>query len=157
MFNEAAPTPLLYSPSSSLVFARRKRSAFKGPMIHTANLMVSGGVPASQYSQVDYGTEGSVAANAVRPAARKSQIIEEEEDLEEYIEEVDTFSGLEDDPGSPVDLVKPDDYLGLEHMDGSPPEPTRKLALAPAPDFDPSPRPPRSSSLSTPPFSTVAE
>ena len=31
-FNEAVPTPLLYSPSSSLVFARRKRSLFKGPM-----------------------------------------------------------------------------------------------------------------------------
>ncbi|PYH82064.1 serine/threonine protein kinase [Aspergillus uvarum CBS 121591] len=156
VFNEAAPTPLLYSPSSSLVFARRKRSAFKGPMIHTANLMVSGGVAASQYSQVDYGAEGSVAANAVRPAARKSQIIEEE-DLEEDIEEVDTFSGLEDDPGSPVDLVKPDDYLGLEHTDGSLSEPTRKPALAPAPDFDASPRPPRSSSLTTPPFSTVPE
>ena len=43
-FNEAAPTPILYSPSSSLVFARRKRSAFKGPMINTSNLMASGGM-----------------------------------------------------------------------------------------------------------------
>ncbi|XHG05276.1 hypothetical protein AWENTII_008516 [Aspergillus wentii] len=141
MFNEAAPAPLLYSPSSSLVFARRKRSAFKGPMIHTANLMVSGGMAAPEFPNGGVSTGEPSAAAGRQP--RKSQIIEEEEDMEdEDIEEVDTFGGPEDqdigDPGSPVEIVKSEDTSKIDITSG----------LAPAPDLDTSPlRPPRSSSL----------
>ncbi|OJJ89530.1 non-specific serine/threonine protein kinase [Aspergillus glaucus CBS 516.65] len=125
MFNEAAPAPLLASPSSSLVFARRKRSTFKGPMVHTANLMVSGGMAGTEFPSGAIVPESAAAA---RPTARKSQIIEEEEDAEdEEIEEVDAFSGPEEEQSSPT---------------------LRKAFLAPAPDIHSSPsRPPRSSSL----------
>ncbi|KAH8422906.1 non-specific serine/threonine protein kinase [Aspergillus melleus] len=145
MFNEAAPTPLLYSPSSSLVFARRKKSAFKGPMSHTANLMVSSGIAAPEFPHDGI----AVAAGAARPAARKSQIIEEEEDMEDDddFEEVDAFTGTEDEPGSPIDVVSSDDNLKTVSLTGSPGR-NCKPALAPAPDLDTSPlRPPRSSSL----------
>ncbi|KAL4896439.1 hypothetical protein BDV59DRAFT_170651 [Aspergillus ambiguus] len=149
LFNEAAPAPLLYSPSSSLVFARRKRSAFKGPMIHTANLMVSGGISAPEYPESEVDAADS-SAGAVRPAARKSQIIEEEEDMEEDIEEVDTFTGTEEDPGSPVEAGRQQSPSAAEQSGGSPGQ-TRKPALAPAPNIDPvSVRPPRSSSLRSP-------
>ena len=136
-FNEAAPAPFLCSPSSSLVFARRKRSAFKGPMIHTTNLMVSGGMATDESPNDDLAAGEAAAAAAARPTTRKSQIIEEEEDDEdEEIEEVDTFSGAEEEPVSPSELAKPDDS-----QDGKP-------SLAPAPDITSSPqRPPRSSSL----------
>ncbi|KKK17943.1 hypothetical protein P175DRAFT_0494394 [Aspergillus ochraceoroseus IBT 24754] len=149
-FNEAAPTPLLYSPSSSLVFARRKRSTFKGPMVHTANLMVSGGIPGSEFPNGDI---SSLKAN--RPATRKSQIIEEEEDLEgedEY-EEVDTFTGTEEEPTSPTSITKPEDLA----LDGSPGR-NRKPILEAAPDLDSSPlRPPRSSSLKAESTGTIIE
>ncbi|KAL4881486.1 hypothetical protein BJY04DRAFT_189082 [Aspergillus karnatakaensis] len=139
-FNEAAPTPLLYSPSSSLVFARRKRSTFKGPMVHTANLMASGGM-ASEYPNGDLMLDGP-SAKATRPVARKSQIIEEEEDPEDEYEEVDTFTGTEEEPASPVGVVS-SDVPDRDNLRGrSPP------VLEPAPDLDSSPlRPPRSSSL----------
>ncbi|KAK1138894.1 hypothetical protein N8T08_001683 [Aspergillus melleus] len=148
MFNEAAPTPLLYSPSSSLVFARRKKSAFKGPMSHTANLMVSSGIAAPEFPH-DGIAVAAPAAGAARPAARKSQIIEEEEDMEDDddFEEVDAFTGTEDEPGSPIDVVNSDDNLKTVSLTGSPGR-NCKPALAPAPDLDTSPlRPPRSSSL----------
>lgn len=149
-FNEAAPAPLLYSPSSSLVFARRKRSAFKGPMIHTSNLMVSGGTVSSPVpGQVNTSDPDIPVA---RPAARKSQIIEEEEDdgIEEEIEEVDEF----DDPGTPGtpgDLVIPDDHREetpkVSMEEGS----EGKRPFAPVPNLETSPlRPPRSSSLRSP-------
>lgn len=80
-----------------------------------------------------------------RPVARKSQIIEEEEDDEE-IEEVDDFDGPED--AGPE--VPEKDTLGP--------------VLEPAPELEMSPvRPPRSSSLRSPPsigdvtISTVTE
>ncbi|GES64565.1 serine/threonine protein kinase [Aspergillus terreus] len=147
LFNEAAPAPLLYSPSSSLVFARRKRSAFKGPMIHTANLMVSGGMTAPDSQNGGIGA--AEPAGPARPVARKSQIIEEE-DLEEDIEEVDTFTGTEEDPGSPVDAGRSEDQFAAGRPGDSPGR-IRKPALAPAPDIDPVPiRPPRSSSLRSP-------
>ncbi|KAI9039091.1 non-specific serine/threonine protein kinase [Aspergillus affinis] len=148
MFNEAAPTPMLYSPSSSLVFARRKKSAFKGPMSHTANLMVSSGIAAPEFPHDEIAV-AAPAAGAARPAARKSQIIEEEEDLEDDddFEEVDAFTGTEDEPGSPIDVVSSDDNLKTVSLTGSPGR-NCKPALAPAPDLDTSPlRPPRSSSL----------
>ena len=84
--------------------------------------------------------EEAAAAAAPRPATRKSQIIEEEEDDEdEEIEEVDAFSGTEEEPVSPSELAKPDD--SAFGPDGKP-------GLAPPLDITSSPnRPPRSSSL----------
>ncbi|PWY76198.1 serine/threonine protein kinase [Aspergillus heteromorphus CBS 117.55] len=145
MFNEAAPTPLLYSPSSSLVFARRKRSAFKGPMIHTANLMVSGGMTGPEYPNGDLGVGGPAVTTTTRATGRKSQIIEEEEDMEEDIEEVDTFECAEEEPGSPVEFMSAEEHPSTDHTEELP-EQTRKPTLAPAPELDSSPRPPRSSS-----------
>ena len=106
-------------------------------MIHTTNLMVSGGMATDESPNDDLAAGEAAAAAAARPTTRKSQIIEEEEDDEdEEIEEVDTFSGAEEEPVSPSELAKPDDS-----QDGKP-------SLAPAPDITSSPqRPPRSSSL----------
>lgn len=77
------------------------------------------------------------------PTTRKSQIIEEEEDVED-IEEVDTFGGpadamnLQDSFSSPVDVTAAD----------MKPDESDKPGLAPPPELDSSPgRPPRSSSL----------
>lgn len=163
-FNEAAPAPMLYSPSSSLVFARRKRSTFKGPMLHTSNLIAPGGMVHSPVPGQSAGT-GEPTASATRPATRKSQIIEEEEDdedMEEDIEEVDEFDGPEEEPGPALNS-------DIDHPHGEPgksadttakaesPVSTRKLALDPAPELDSSPiRPPRSSSLRSPPPEAAA-
>lgn len=154
-FNEAAPGPILYSPSSSLVFARRKRSAFKGPMLHTSNLMVSGSVIHSPLPG-QAADSGDAIPAATRPAARKSQIIEEEEDdegFEDEIEEVDEFDGPEEDIGT----VAADGGVSPREPTAQVPEPSspvsgRKPALEPAPELESSPaRPPRSSSLRSPP------
>lgn len=156
VFNEAAPAPLLYSPSSSLVFARRKKSAFKGPMMHTANLMASGGmpgIPVPEFPHENATMDPAHGPSKARPAARKSQIIEEEEDMaEDDIEEVETFDSPDEDPGSPVDaIIRPEEESKpFESPTGSPAgSPTQfQKSLAPAPDIDTSPlRPPRSSSL----------
>ncbi|KAJ5215026.1 hypothetical protein N7468_010705 [Penicillium chermesinum] len=165
-FNEAAPGPMLFSPSSSLVFARRKRSAFKGPMgptVQTVNLMGSGG---PVYSPVSGPTAeaGEPSLKPERAVARKSQIIEEEEDdefLEEEIEEVDEFDGPED-PGElelAVPIADPLEDLAegpeatekveaeTEADSGS----VRKFGLDPAPELTSTPiRPPRSSSPARP-------
>ncbi|OJJ47459.1 hypothetical protein ASPZODRAFT_130930 [Penicilliopsis zonata CBS 506.65] len=163
IFNEAAPVPLMYSPSSSLVFARRKRSAFKGPMV-TANLMVSAGMPAPNLPPA---SEGSGGAADGRPMARKSQIIEEEdlEEDEEDIEEVDNFSGAEDqmthpdehegrilgepfEPELTITKVGSEETAPDQSVRAGSPDTIHKPLLAPAPDLDSSPlRPPRSSSL----------
>ncbi|KAJ5948454.1 hypothetical protein N7454_001761 [Penicillium verhagenii] len=160
-FNEIAPAPLLYSPSSSLVFARRKRSAFKGPMLHTSNLMGSGGIirsPAPGQSEVP----GEPSHVAGRPVARKSQIIEEEDD--EEIEEVDDFDGPEEETGEPTHLIHQDDpdtdtiKDSAEQVEetGSPAS-IRKPALEPAPELEASPIiPQRSSSLRSPPPEAAA-
>ncbi|RLL94532.1 hypothetical protein CFD26_101321 [Aspergillus turcosus] len=152
VFNEAAPVPLLYSPSSSLVFARRKKSAFKGPMMHTANLMASGGMPAPEFPHDNATMDQAHGPSKARAATRKSQIIEEEEDMEEDIEEVETFDSPDEDPGSPVDaIIRQEESKPFECSTGSPagsPTQCQKPSLAPAPDIDTSPlRPPRSSSL----------
>lgn len=140
-FNEAAPAPMLYSPSSSLVFARRKRTTFKGPMVHTANLMASGGMGASEYPNGEASADGP-SLKAARPATRKSQIIEEEEDAEDEYEEVDTFTGTEEEPASPIGMAS------SEHQTSDNPPGRNQPILEPAPELDSSPlRPPRSSSL----------
>ncbi|KAJ5894374.1 hypothetical protein N7495_006065 [Penicillium taxi] len=89
-FNEAVPSPLIMSPSSSLVFARRKRSTFKGPMLHTSNLMLSGGLVHSPVPGQPAGTGDTT--KPTHPTSRKSQIIEEDEE----IEEVEEFDGPEE-------------------------------------------------------------
>ncbi|OQE82091.1 hypothetical protein PENNAL_c0038G00417 [Penicillium nalgiovense] len=141
-FNEAVPAPLLYSPSSSLVFARRKKSLFKGPMIHTSNLAGSGGLANSPIPGQPVNASGPDVATG-RPAARKSQIIEEEEDIEgieEETEEVDEF----DEPSTPADLVTPDERPADEN--GSPSSSRTPFAPIPTSPL----RPPRSSSLRSP-------
>ncbi|KAJ5585274.1 uncharacterized protein N7459_005074 [Penicillium hispanicum] len=167
VFNEAAPAPLLYSPSSSLVFARRKRSAFKGPMIHTSNLMASGSMVHSPIpGQPAETCEPNVSAG--RPVTRKSQIIEEEEDDEE-IEEVDEFDGVEEDPGTPGDVIHHESDIieedeeetskgsNMQVTETGSPVTTRKPALEPAAELESSPvRPPRSSSLRSPPPQAAA-
>jgi hypothetical protein len=150
VFNEAAPAPLLYSPSSSLVFARRKKSAFRGPMLHTAHLMASGVMPAPELPHDNAALDSAHGASKVRAATRKSQIIEEEEDmLEEDIEEVETFDGPDEDPGSPVDaIIRPEEESKPFDCSSDSAAESQKPSLAPAPDIDTSPlRPPRSSSL----------
>jgi hypothetical protein len=154
-FNEAAPGPILYSPSSSLVFARRKRSAFKGPMIHTSNLMVSGSMIHSPLPGQAADNDDAIPA-AARPAARKSQIIEEEEDdegFEDEIEEVDEFDG----PGEDLDTVATEGEVTprvsttVQALEAGSPISGRKPELEPAPELESSPaRPPRSSSLRSP-------
>ncbi|KAF4221176.1 hypothetical protein CNMCM5878_009973 [Aspergillus fumigatiaffinis] len=150
VFNEAAPAPLLYSPSSSLVFARRKKSAFRGPMLHTANLMASGGMVVTEFPHDNAAMDSAHGASKARAATRKSQIIEEEEDMaEEDIEEVETFSGPDEDPGSPVDaIIRPEEESKPFDCSSDSAAECQKPSLAPAPDIDSSPlRPPRSSSL----------
>lgn len=182
-FNEGVPAPLMHSPSSSLVFARRKKSAFKGPMIHTANLMFSSGMASSPVaSNGGFDTAGVTTTTTTattapgRPAARRSQIIVEEEDAEdEDIEEVDTFSGpdenstiVDEEPNMPggggseavenvenVVVAKADDESG----DVLSPEPDHRPMLAPSPDIDSSSstaHPPRSSSLRASQFQSVS-
>lgn len=176
-FNEAAPAPMLFSPSSSLVFARRKRSAFKGPMVNT-NLSNPGGAVHSPLP----GQSAETAEASLKPgrtAARKSQIIEEEDDefMEEEIEEVDEFDGPED-TGEPGTAVTTEDIQEHPAEDESGTVTTvaeadpeaeakaeaeaesssvRKVALEPAPELSSSPvRPPRSSSLRDPPAQATA-
>ncbi|KAF3394277.1 Serine/threonine-protein kinase ppk16 [Penicillium rolfsii] len=153
-FNEAAPGPILYSPSSSLVFARRKRSTFKGPMLHTSNLMVLGSVVHSPLPG-QAADSGDAIPPTGRPAARKSQIIEEEEDdegFEDEIEEVDEFDG----PGEDIGAVVADGEITPQLSNAQVPEAkspvsSRKLVLEPAPELESSPvTPPRSSSLRSP-------
>jgi hypothetical protein len=154
-FNEAAPGPILYSPSSSLVFARRKRSAFKGPMLHTSNLMVSGGSTVHSPLPGQAAGSGDAIPAVARPAARKSQIIEEEEDdegFEDEIEEVEEFDDANEDIGtvSAEGDVTPRVSTTQVPEAGSPVS-SRKLVLEPAPELESSPaRPPRSSSLRSP-------
>lgn len=173
-FNEAAPAPMLFSPSSSLVFARRKRSAFKGPMgptLHTANLQGPSGLLHSPVPGQATNT-GETNLKAGRPAARKSQIIEEEEDdedLGEDIEEVDEFDEEVGEPEAAEEAaaakdahheepVKNDESVGqaatentAEVRDEAESGSVRKVGLEPAPELPSSPiRPPRTSSLRDP-------
>ncbi|EEP82988.1 OSK2 protein [Uncinocarpus reesii 1704] len=116
VFNESAPLTIMSSPSSSLVFARRKRSAFKGPTLNTSNLIASngGGTPVLPRRRESLFDAPSGDTSALGP--RKSQIIEEEEELfqshvfeDEEVEEVDGFS--------PVDERSPDLVQGRASLD----------------------------------------
>jgi hypothetical protein len=106
------PAPPLSTPSTGLVFARRKKSAFKGPALNSGLFGLN--VGSAQASPSLRNREGSAGrlnlglhdlnrstSGRSNKARRKSQIIEEEEEEEEeeneeVIEEVDAFD--------PVDL-----------------------------------------------------
>ncbi|KMU76681.1 serine/threonine-protein kinase NIM1 [Coccidioides immitis RMSCC 3703] len=115
-FNESAPAPIMSSPSSGLVFARRKRSAFKGPTLNTANLMASGGAGTPLLPRRREALFDAPSAEAPAVGPRKSQIIEEEEELfeghnfeDEEVEEVEGFS--------PVDEKSPTFIQGRTSLD----------------------------------------
>ncbi|KAM5450811.1 hypothetical protein McanCB49686_006117 [Microsporum canis] len=107
-FNEAAPA-LISSPSSGPIFARRKRATFKGPSLTSTHMLSSNGpgTPSLMRSRASSVASGEILMSG----ARKSQIIEEEEDEvlpDDTTEEVDCFSPTEDrtssfpEPPSPV-------------------------------------------------------
>lgn len=111
-------------------------------MLHTANLVASGGL-----GTPGLGPSSDEAGNgSKRPTTRKSQIIMEEDDVEdEDIEEVETFS-------SPEVLETNFKETGNATSDSEPAGQNKKdHVLAPAPDLGRSSvHPPRSSSLSEP-------
>ncbi|PGH04423.1 CAMK/CAMKL protein kinase [Helicocarpus griseus UAMH5409] len=186
-YNEAAPGPLLTSPASGLVFARRKRTAFKGPSLATAALVASSGPGTPGLPKSREGVVGlSTGAGTAGSGARKSQIIEEEEDDDEEIEEVDNFSPDEDtnavyadarsstddtptintDPGpiSPSDLDPRESFdFALEHTAPGPSNKEHQLLPAadisePAyPTFQPTEQPAASDSTRPPRSSSLAE
>lgn len=93
VFNEAVAGPLTTAPQSpGFVFARRKRTPFRGPMLHTNTLMFTNG-PGTPSLSPPLQREAT-PGETVKPQTRKSLIIMEEDDdnVEEEIEEVDTFS-----------------------------------------------------------------
>lgn len=125
-------------------------------MLHTSNFMGSGMTSSPVAGQPVNTSEPNIAAG--RPVARKSQIIEEEEDMDgiqEDDEETDG-DGFVTDPGTPGDAVNPYDHLedttprvSVDREAGSPSG--GKTPLAPTPGLENSPlRPPRSSSLRSP-------
>lgn len=123
-------------------------------MLHTSNLMVSGSVIHSPLPG-QAADSGDAIPAAGRPAARKSQIIEEEEDdegFEDEIEEVDEFDGPEEDNGTVIaDGEITPRVSNAQVPEASSPVSSRKLVLEPAPELESSPaRPPRSSSLRSP-------
>ncbi|PGH28934.1 CAMK/CAMKL/MARK protein kinase [[Emmonsia] crescens] len=130
-YNEAAPSSLLSSPASVLVFARRKRSAFKGPSLATSALSASSGpgtpgLPKSREGVVGTSSGAPVAGSG----ARKSQIIEEEEDEvpfdcdEEDIEEVDTFDPVEETSAAFMDCRSSTDDTPTINTDPGPISPS---------------------------------
>ena len=142
------------SPSSGLVFARRKRSAFKGPMLNTPNPLFGGSLSVPRSREGSIGREGGDA----RPGTRKSQIIEEEEDEmideDDGFEDVDRFSPTDDKDMEFEDVresmdesvsLKADSEVG---NDTTVPKALTKPIITPPldPEVDPL-RPPRSSSL----------
>lgn len=176
VFNETAPAPLMSSPSG-FVYARRKRSAFKGPMLHTANLMASNELGTPGLPSEGQAADGAGGSERARPGTRKSQIIEEEEDdsQDEDIEEVDTFSNQDEadvsfDENGGTDLdneARESDVHSQapapEIVDNDTTATNHKPGLFPAPDLrDSGVHPPRSSSLNLPdlqddPHSNAAE
>lgn len=148
------------SPSSGLVFARRKRSAFKGPMLGHPSPLFGGALGTSRP------TEGAASRDGgdQRPGTRKSQIIEEEED--EMIEDDDEYEDV--DRFSPTDDKEMDFEEAQERLDDSVLKTAdeaelvnettqmRELTIpaltpSPEPNVDPL-RPPRSSSLRSSPL-----
>jgi hypothetical protein len=123
-------------------------------MLHTANLMLSGGLGTpGLIADLQAGEE---AGNGLtRPKTRKSQIImEEEDDMEEDIEEVDAFSSPEAIETSfeneAVGQDKKYQEPALEAGETPATAEDHKPVLAPAPDLEPSSGHPSRSSLNGP-------
>lgn len=96
-FDESAP-PLMSSPTSSLVFARRKRTTFKGPSLNASNSVMGGDGGTPGLPRTREGLFGeSITSSSTMARPRKSQIIEEEDEVledefeDEDVEDVDTF------------------------------------------------------------------
>jgi hypothetical protein len=135
-------------------------------MIHTSNLMVSSGMVHSPVPGQPVEASESIPPVG-RPAARKSQIIEEEEDdgFEDEIEEVEEFEGEEEEEeedgraGHGETLQESSQSIketAEAEVPGSPAS-THKNVLEPAAELETSPlRPPRSSSLRSPTPETAA-
>jgi hypothetical protein len=159
VFNETAPGPMMSSPSG-FVFARRKRTPFKGPMVHTGNTVVSNGFATPNLSPPFL--KGVGVQDTAKPATRKSQIIEEGDEIEEEdIEEVDTFSNpdIADEKIEPfIEPIEEKLHIETAFAEKAEASSSSKPVLQPAPDL-PSPgvHPPRSSSLNTPDLQEVGE
>ncbi|QSS62260.1 protein kinase [Histoplasma capsulatum] len=128
-FNEVAPSSLLSSPVSGLVFARRKRSAFKGPSLAASTISASSGPGTPGLPKPRDGVVGaSSGAQAAGSGARKSQIIEEEDevpfDCDEDIEEVDTFEPDEEASGVSMDCRSSTDDAPTINTDPGPISPS---------------------------------
>ena len=82
-------------PSPGLVFAKRKKTPFRGPTLHTTSPIGLGGGGGGGSRSRDHSV-GSRSQS--QPRRRSGHIIEEEDEEEEEdgaeIEEVDTFSPL---------------------------------------------------------------
>lgn len=132
--------------------------------------MVSSGMMHSPVPGQPLGAPGEASISAARPAARKSQIIEEEEDddgFEDEIEEVDEFEDIEEDhpnANQPDETIQESSLAENENTkdttkaaEPASPSSTHQPALEPAPELESSPvRPPRSSSLRSPPPEAAA-
>ncbi len=118
MINEAVPTAANGAQSSSgssgLVFARRKKSAFKGPMLNTSLFghSVPGGLGTPGLrGRVDSGPERHLGvrrsvSGRSRSRKRGSVVIEEEEEEDEQeVEEVEAFSPVEIRRGESVHSI----------------------------------------------------
>ncbi|EED15297.1 serine/threonine protein kinase, putative [Talaromyces stipitatus ATCC 10500] len=157
VFNEAVSGPSTAPPQSpGFIFARRKRTPFRGPMLHTNTLMFTNGPGTPNLSPP---LQRDVASTeTVKPHTRKSQIIEEEDDdMEEDIEEVDTFSdpGITDTSFTAMNepLVETETDADLTIVVAPSEETLEEISHEPSlePAMDPSsPIPPRISSLNDP-------
>ena len=153
VFNEAVAGPSTAPPQSpGFIFARRKRTPFRGPMLHTNTLMFTNG-PGTPNLSPPLQREAA-SSETVKPHTRKSQIIEEEDDdMEEDIEEVDTFSdpGVTDTSFAAERVIGPEEdgdetivFAPVEETE-TPKDIPQEASLEPA--IEPCSIPPRTSSL----------
>ncbi|OAG42091.1 hypothetical protein AYO21_03545 [Fonsecaea monophora] len=129
MFNHPPGTPHAHTFGSNVMFARRKKSPFKGPMLNSAffsasSLPVAFGSPAiagagrhreGSDGKLNLGLKDFVAGGGRRNSSskRKNQIIEEEEEDEqavigeddEDVEEVDAFHAVHLNKGERLDSI----------------------------------------------------
>jgi hypothetical protein len=129
-------------------------------MVHTGNTVVSNGFATPNLSPPFL--KGVGVQDTAKPATRKSQIIEEGDEIEEEdIEEVDTFSNpdIADEKIEPfIEPIEEKLHIETAFAEKAEASSSSKPVLQPAPDL-PSPgvHPPRSSSLNTPDLQEVGE
>lgn len=80
-------------PSPGLVFAKRKRSVFKGPMLNVNTAVGSGSSSGGWRSRSGEGGSGSRGTSSQGRRSGEILGITEEDEEEEEIEEVETFGG----------------------------------------------------------------